>query len=70
MTGSSDGPQILTSSAYKMHDEVILSGRSFINSRNSRGPRIEPCGTPLVTPIGSQRVPFILPEMSDQLDSP
>ena len=34
-----------------------LSGRSFINRRNISGPKIVPCGTPLMTGILSEVAP-------------
>lgn len=40
--------KILLSSANGELDEVKISGRSLINSRNKSGPRIDPCGTPEV----------------------
>ena len=30
------------------------SGKSFINNRNSMGPKIDPCGTPWVISVGSE----------------
>ena len=38
---------MVVSSAYKMHFvEFKAFGRSFMYKLNSKGPRIEPCGTP------------------------
>ena len=47
----------MQSSANKRVLEMILSGRSFINSRNSKGPSTEPCGTPLTTGTLSEEHP-------------
>jgi len=43
--------KILVSSAKIIGVEVffIIMGKSFIYKRKSRGPRIEPCGTPCLT---------------------
>ena len=48
----------------------ILSGRSLINSRKSRGPSTEPCGTPLTTGTLSDYNPstttlWVLPRSKD-----
>ena len=43
--------KILASSAKIIGSEVlfIIVGKSFIYKRKSRGPKIEPCGTPFLT---------------------
>ena len=38
--------------------EMILSGRSLINSRKNRGPSTEPYGTPLMTSTLSDAHPL------------
>lgn len=38
--------KILLSSANNELDEVKMSGKSLIKSKNKRGPSIDPCGTP------------------------
>ncbi len=39
----------VVSSAYKsVFTLFVYSGRSFLNNRNSNGPNIDPCGTPLI----------------------
>ena len=43
---------IVVSSAYKTGVKTLeIFGRSLIKNRNNKGPRTDPCGTPLV--IGS-----------------
>ena len=45
------------SSVNKWQVEFMPRGRSFMNMRNSRGPSIEPCETPLITLAGSEIQP-------------
>lgn len=42
--------KIVVSSAYKMHSDSVVRhcGRSLMYNRNKSGPRIEPCGTPML----------------------
>ena len=47
----------MQSSANKRVLEMILSGRSFINNRNSKGPSTEPCRNPLTTGTLSEEHP-------------
>ena len=49
------GLYTMQASANKRILEMILSGRSFMNSRNSKGPSTEPCGTPLTTSTLSEK---------------
>ena len=39
----------LVSSANKLTLNLVAEGRSFMYKRNSKGPEVEPCGTPHVT---------------------
>ena len=51
------GLYTMQSSANKRVLEMILSGRSLINSRNSKGPGTEPSGIPLTTGTLSEKHP-------------
>ena len=53
MTAISD-----TSSANSLGLQTRLSGRSFINTRNRRGPSIDPCGTPDIIGFNEEVTPF------------
>ena len=49
----------MVSSAYmSVLDKSIYNGRSLINRRKSSGPKIEPCGTPLIMTLSSDKVLF------------
>ena len=47
------------SSAYKGSLHPTADGTSFTYIRNSKGPRIDPCGTPQVIVAGLEMVPPI-----------
>jgi len=56
--------KILVSSAKIIGAEVlfIILGKSFMYKRKSRGPKIEPCGTPCLTVAQSETLLlFLLP---------
>ena len=50
--------ETLVSSAYIVHHDSRISGRSLIKITNSTGPSTLPCGTPLVTFDQSEYIPF------------
>ncbi len=45
----------VVSSAYTSNICLIASGASFINIMNKKGPRMDPCGTPIITGCSSER---------------
>ena len=50
----------LASSAYiNASPDVIDKGRSFANNVNKEGPKTEPCGTPNLTCVFEDFLPFI-----------
>ena len=52
---------MLVSSAYMEEFKFdIASGRSLIYMRNRRGPRHDPCGTPIVISLTFESVPLTL----------
>ena len=50
----------LVSSAKSLHALSMQSGRSFINTMNSTGPKTVPCGVPLPTAVQSEMLPFTM----------
>ncbi len=46
----------VVSYVYKSNICLITSSASFINIMNNRGPRMDPCGTPIVSGCSSERV--------------
>ena len=59
------------SSANSLALAITQSGKSLINSRNKRGPRTVPCGTPLTTGALSETAPSTMTcwLLSDKKDS-
>ena len=56
-----------TLSAYKRILDIILSGKSFIKHKKSKGASLVPWGTPDVTATGSLCLPFKQHSTSDRL---
>ena len=50
---------IFVSSANIIRLHLTKSGRSLTNIKNNKGPRTDPCGTPLSTSIQLEKLPFI-----------
>lgn len=60
----------VVSSANREKRRSLAFGRSFMNSKNSRGPRMEPCGTPKLMESVAEVEPLTTFFESYQLGSP